>query len=49
VVCHLFIDCKKWKCMTSGEVLYNTSIEFGVTMKLFRLIKVCLNGRCSEA
>jgi hypothetical protein len=25
------------------EVLYNIPIEFGVTMKLFRLIKMCLN------
>jgi hypothetical protein len=26
-----------------SEVLYNIVIEFGITMKLFRLIKICLN------
>jgi hypothetical protein len=33
------------KACDSGrrEVLYNILIEFGVPMKLFRLIKMCLN------
>jgi hypothetical protein len=26
------------------EVLYNILIEFGIPMKLVRLIKMCLNG-----
>jgi hypothetical protein len=30
------------------EVLYNIFIEFGVTMKLVRLIKMCLNETYSE-
>jgi hypothetical protein len=35
----LFIDFKKVR----REVLYNILIEFGVPMKLVRLIKMCLN------
>jgi hypothetical protein len=38
-VCQLFIDFKKVR----REVLYNILIEFGVSMKLIRLIKTCLN------
>jgi hypothetical protein len=30
------------------EVLYDTHIEFGVAMKLDRLIKMCLNETCSK-
>jgi hypothetical protein len=30
------------------EVLYNTVIEFGVPMKLVRLIKICLNEMYSK-
>jgi hypothetical protein len=30
------------------EVLYNILIEFGLPMKLVRLIKVCLNETCSK-
>jgi hypothetical protein len=38
----LFIDFKKAR----REVLYNTVIEFGIPMKLVRLIKMCLNETC---
>jgi hypothetical protein len=30
------------------EVLYNILIEFGIFMKLVRLIKTCLNKTCSK-
>jgi hypothetical protein len=30
------------------EVLYNILIEFGVPMKLVRLIRMCLNEMCSK-
>jgi hypothetical protein len=36
-----FIDFKK--AYDSLEVLYNILIEFGISMKLVRLIKMCLN------
>jgi hypothetical protein len=34
--------------LVSREVLYNILIEFGILMKLVRLIKMCLNEICSE-
>jgi hypothetical protein len=40
---HLFIDFKKTCDSVRREVLYNVLIEFGVPMKLVRLIKMCLN------
>jgi hypothetical protein len=40
---HLFIDLKKAYDSVRREVLYNILIEFGVPMKLARLIKMCLN------
>ena len=30
------------------EVLYNILIEFGIRMKLVRLIEMCLNQTCSK-
>jgi hypothetical protein len=30
------------------EVLYNILIEFGLPMKLVRLIKMCMNEACSK-
>jgi hypothetical protein len=39
----LFIDFKKVFDSVRREVLYNILIEFGVPMKLVRLIKMCLN------
>jgi hypothetical protein len=40
----LFIDFKKAHYLSKREVLYSILIEFGVPMKLVRLIKMCLNG-----
>jgi hypothetical protein len=39
----LFIDFKKAYDSVRREVLYNILIEFGVSMKLVGLIKMCLN------
>jgi hypothetical protein len=39
----LFIDFKKAYDSVRREVLYNILIEFGVLIKLIRLIKMCLN------
>jgi hypothetical protein len=39
----LFIDFKKAYDSMRREVLYNILIEFGVPLKLVRLIKMCLN------
>jgi hypothetical protein len=44
----LFIDFKKACDLVRREVLYSILIEFGVTMKLVRLIKMCLNETYSE-
>ena len=41
MVHHLFIDCKKAYDSVWRAVLYNSFIEFGIPMKLFRLIKMC--------
>jgi hypothetical protein len=45
----LFIDFRKAYDSGRREVLYNILIEFGVPMKLVRLIKMCLNETYSEA
>jgi len=39
----LFIDFKKSYNSVRREVLYNILVQFGISMKLVRLIKVCLN------
>jgi hypothetical protein len=41
-VCQLFIDFKKAYDSVRKEVLHNIVIAFGVSMKLMRLIKMCL-------
>jgi hypothetical protein len=48
VVHQLFIDFKKAYDSVRREVLYNILIEFGITLKLVRLIKVCLNETYSR-
>jgi hypothetical protein len=39
----LFVDFKKAYDSVTREVLYNNLVEFGIFMKLVRLIKMCLN------
>jgi negative regulator of genetic competence, sporulation and motility len=41
----LFIDFKKGYDSVRREVLYSTLIEYGVPMKLVRMIKMCLNEK----
>jgi hypothetical protein len=40
---HLYIDFKKAYVSVKREVLYDILIEFGVSKKLVRLVKMCLN------
>jgi hypothetical protein len=42
-VLQIFLDFKKSYDSVRREVLYNSLIEFGVTLTLVRLIKMCLN------
>jgi hypothetical protein len=44
----LFIDFKKAYNSITGEILYNILLEFGIPMKLVRLIKMCLNETCGK-
>jgi hypothetical protein len=44
----LFIDLKKAYDLVRREVMYSIFIEFGVPMKLLRLIKMCLNEMYSK-
>jgi hypothetical protein len=39
----LFIDFKKAYDSVRREILYNILIEFGIPVKLVRLVKICLN------
>jgi hypothetical protein len=45
----LFIDFKKAYDSERREVLYNILMEFGVPMKLVRLIKVCIGKHLSDS
>jgi len=45
----LLIDFKKAYNLVRREVLYKILIEFGIPMKLIRLIKMCLNETYSTA
>jgi hypothetical protein len=44
----LFIDFKKAYDSVRREVLYNILLEFGIPMKLVRLVKMCLNETSSR-
>jgi hypothetical protein len=43
----LFIDFKKAYDSVSRETFYNILMEFGISMKLARLIKTCRSETCS--
>jgi len=43
----LFIDFKTAFDSVRNKVLYNFLIEFGIPMKLVRLLKLCRNETCS--
>ena len=45
----LFIDFKEAYDSVRREVLCNILLEFGIPMKLVRLIKMCMNDTCSRA
>ena len=44
----LFINIKKAYNSVRREVLYNILTEFGIPLKVVRLIKRCLNETCSR-
>ena len=44
----LFIDFKKANDSVRSEVLYSILIEFGIPIKLVRLVKMCLNEKYSR-
>ena len=44
----LFGEFKKVYNLVRREVLYNILVEFGIPMKLARLIKMCMNETCSR-
>jgi sorting nexin-29 len=44
----LFIDFKKAYDSVRKEVLYNILTEFGIPLKLVRLLKMCLNETYSR-
>ena len=44
----LFMDFKKAYDSVTREVMYNILIEFGIAMKVVRLIKMCLTEKYSR-
>jgi hypothetical protein len=44
----LFIDFKKAYDSVRRQDMYNILIEFGIAMKLVRLVKICLNETYSR-
>jgi hypothetical protein len=44
----LFTDYNRVSDLVRRKVLYSILIEFGVPMKLVRLIKMCLNETCNK-
>jgi len=48
VVRQLFIYFKNAYDSARREVSHNTLVEFGILVKLVRLIKMCLNETCSK-
>ena len=42
----LLIDFKKAYGLVRRGILYNILIEFGIPMKVVRVIKMCLNETC---
>jgi hypothetical protein len=48
MVHQLFIDFRKAYDSIKREVLYSILLEFGITKKVVRLIKMCLNKTYTE-
>jgi hypothetical protein len=48
MVHQLFIDFKKAYDSVKRKVLYNILLKFGISKKLVRLIKMCLNETYSK-
>jgi hypothetical protein len=48
MVHQLFVDFRKAYDSVKREVLYNILLEFGISKKLLRLIKMCLNETYSK-
>jgi hypothetical protein len=48
VVHQLFIDFKKANDSVKREAVYNILLEFGISNKVVRLIKMCLNETYSK-
>jgi hypothetical protein len=44
----MFLECQKTYDSVRWEVLYNILIEFGMPLKVVRLIKMCLNETYSR-